>query len=62
LFFLPAVLILPRFWQLDGVWLSYAVADVLSFVLALVLFLRLMRELRNPSLASPPGRSSSSPS
>jgi putative MATE family efflux protein len=61
LFFLPAVLILPRFWQLDGVWLSYAVADVLSFVLALVLFLRLMRELRNPSLASPPGRSSSSP-
>ncbi len=60
LFFLPAVLILPRFWQLDGVWLSYPVADALAFVLALTLFLRQMRELRNPAFvpqlgSRPPG-------
>ena len=47
LFFLPAVLILPMFWQLDGVWLSYAMADALSFLLALVLFIRQMKELKS---------------
>ena len=51
-FFLPAVLILPKFWQLDGVWLSYSVADALSFVLALVLFIRQIRELKSPDFAA----------
>jgi Na+-driven multidrug efflux pump len=55
LFFLPAVFILPKFWQLNGIWLSYAVADALSFVLALMLFVGQMRELRDPDFAPQPG-------
>ena len=47
LFFLPAVLILPRFWQLDGVWFSFPVADALAFIMTLVLFLVVLRELKS---------------
>ena len=47
LFFLPAVLILPRFWQLDGVWFSFPVADSLAFIMTLVLFLVVLRELKS---------------
>ncbi len=34
-FQVAAVLILPIFWQLDGIWLSAVVAELLSFVLTL---------------------------
>ena len=46
LFFLPSILILPRFWELDGIWLSYPVADVLAFLFVLLLFLPEVRNLR----------------
>ncbi len=46
LFLLPLIFILPRFWQLDGIWLSVPVSDTLSFILTLVLFLREIRELK----------------
>jgi putative MATE family efflux protein len=46
LFFLPLLLILPRFWKLDGIWLSYPVADVLAFLFTLLLFLPEVRKLR----------------
>jgi putative MATE family efflux protein len=46
LFFLPLLLILPRFWKLDGIWLSYPVADVLAFLFTLLLFLPEVRNLR----------------
>jgi len=46
LFLLPAVLILPRFLQLDGVWLAFPVADALTFLLTLVLFTAQVRELK----------------
>jgi len=47
LFLIPLVLILPRFFQLAGVWMAFPVADVLSAVLTLVLLLRLREEWRH---------------
>jgi putative MATE family efflux protein len=46
LFLLPLILILPRFWQLEGLWLAVPIADVLSFILTLAIFLREMRNLK----------------
>jgi putative MATE family efflux protein len=37
LFLLPLVFILPNYWQLDGVWLAFPIADVLTFILVLIL-------------------------
>jgi len=63
LFFLPLILIFPRFWRLDGIWLSYPVADVLAFLFTLLLFLPEIRHIRrmkgaeaieSPSLSSSP--------
>jgi putative MATE family efflux protein len=50
LFLLPLILVLPRFWQLDGVWLSVPISDMLSFVLTLIIFLREIRNLRRLNL------------
>jgi putative MATE family efflux protein len=46
LFLIPLVLILPRYWQTDGVWLAHAVADGLSFFLVLFMVAPLLRELK----------------
>ena len=45
LMFLPVLLLLPRFLGLDGVWLSFPVADALAFLLTFVFFNRQMGEL-----------------
>lgn len=52
LFFLPAVLILPRFLGLNGVWASFPVADSLSFVLTVLLVLPQVRRFRRAALES----------
>jgi len=52
LFFLPAILILPRFLGLDGVWASFPVADSLSFVLTLLLLLPQIRRFRRAAQAT----------
>jgi len=59
LFLLPLVFILPKYWQLDGVWLAFPITDVLTFILVLVLiipqiraFRRLDQENRSQSLTS----------
>lgn len=46
LFLIPLVLMLPRFLQIDGVWLSFPIADALSFILTLALFVPQIRGLR----------------
>lgn len=43
LFLIPLVLILPQFFQLNGVWIAFPVSDGLSF---LVTFIMLAREYR----------------
>lgn len=52
LFLLPLVFILPRFLQLDGVWLSAPIADALSFILTLALFIPQIRELQRMELSA----------
>lgn len=34
IFLIPFLIILPRFWGLDGVWIALPVSDVISFVIA----------------------------
>ena len=43
--FLPAILLLPHILGLNGVILAQPVADVLSFVITIIMALRLHREL-----------------
>jgi len=45
-FLIPLVLILPRFLQLDGVWLAFPISDALTFVLTLILFIYQIIDLR----------------
>ncbi len=45
-FLIPAVLLLPRFLQLDGVWFSFPVSDFLTSFLTLVLTIPIIREFR----------------
>jgi len=46
LFLTPLVLILPRYWQLNGVWLSFPGSDVLTFLLTLALLIPLIRRFQ----------------
>ncbi len=52
LFLLPAVLILPQFLQLDGVWLSFPIADALSFMLTLALLAPQIREFKSMGMSA----------
>lgn len=45
-FLIPLVLILPRFLQLEGVWLAFPLADALTFLLTLALIYPLIKKLR----------------
>lgn len=45
IFFIPAILILPEFFEMHGVIYAQPVADALSFVLAFLLVMPLMRSL-----------------
>jgi Na+-driven multidrug efflux pump len=46
IFFLPLVIILPRFYQIDGIWISFPISDGLAFGFTLALFIPQMREFR----------------
>jgi putative MATE family efflux protein len=46
LFLVPAVLVLSRVWKLDGVFLSLPTADVLTFILAVILMVPIINEFR----------------
>ncbi len=45
-FFLPLLLILPRYYNLQGIWLAFSVSELLSALLALVFFISLWKELQ----------------
>ncbi|MEA4923721.1 MAG: MATE family efflux transporter [Syntrophomonadaceae bacterium] len=44
--FLPALIILPRIWQLNGIWLAFSLAEALSAILALYFLISLWRDLQ----------------
>ena len=39
-FFLPLIIILPRYYNIQGVWLAFSVSELLSALLALLFFIR----------------------
>ena len=43
--FIPLLLILPRIFGINGVWLTGAVADVVSFLITAVFMLKEMKRL-----------------
>lgn len=45
-FFLPALIILPGYYNLNGVWLAFSVTEFLSGLLAIFFFVRLWKELQ----------------
>ncbi len=47
LFFIPVVLVLPHFLKMTGLEISQSISDVLTFVVALPLQLKVLRNLRN---------------
>ena len=46
IFFIPALMILPRVFGLNGVWLAGPVADSLAFIISIVAIILEMRSLR----------------
>jgi Na+-driven multidrug efflux pump len=46
LFFIPLVLILPRFFGLNGLMLTQAIADIMAFMVAVPLTIRVLKELK----------------
>lgn len=51
LFLIPLILILPSQIGLKGIWLTMPLADMLSFILSLVLYIRLEKNLRSTKIA-----------
>jgi Na+-driven multidrug efflux pump len=58
LFLIPLILILPRFWQLDGVWLAFPITEALTFLLTLALLIPQVRELKSSDLLNQKGATS----
>ena len=46
LFFLPMLLILPNFYQVDGVWMAQPISDVISVVVAVVMLTNYIKKLK----------------
>lgn len=46
-FFLPAIIILPHYFSLNGVWLAFSISEGLSILLAFVFFVRLWKDLQD---------------
>ena len=43
LFLIPLLLILPKFWQLSGIWIAFPIADILA---AFITFVMLKKQIR----------------
>lgn len=46
LFFLPMLIILPNFYQVDGVWMAQPISDVISVVVAVVMLTNYIKKLK----------------
>ena len=51
LFMVVPVLILPKFFEMDGVWLSLTLGELLSLVMAVFYFIKYRNMWRAPSAA-----------
>jgi Na+-driven multidrug efflux pump len=55
LFLIPLILILPRFIEMDGIWWSFPVAEILTFCLTMTLFTRQVMAFRRTDLKEKSG-------
>lgn len=46
LFLLPLLIILPRIFKLDGVWMSLPTADTIAFIMAIIMMMKYMRKFK----------------
>lgn len=46
LFLLPLLIVLPRFFGLDGVWISIPAADFIASVIAVLMIIRYMKKFK----------------
>lgn len=51
LFFIPAVLILPKFMDILGIQLAQPISDVFTFILTLVIVIPILKELKDKNIA-----------
>lgn len=51
LFLIPLIMILPRFIGLDGLWISFALSDLFTFVLVMIMLFPQVRNFRKEALA-----------
>jgi putative MATE family efflux protein len=51
LFLIPAILILPRFLELDGVWWAFPITDFMTFALVMSMLIPVLLEMRKQNLA-----------
>lgn len=52
LFLIPAVVILPRLYELDGVWAAFPVSDLLAFLLSGFMLFRIYRIFKERKVSS----------
>jgi putative MATE family efflux protein len=55
LFLIPAVLILPRIWKIDGVFLSFPASDGLTLLMTIILLIPVFKEFRNSTASEKQG-------
>jgi len=55
-FLIPAVLVLPRFLQLRGVFLSFPTSDALTFILTIILLTPVIKEFRRAAAIEKQGK------
>ena len=46
LFFLPMLLVLPQFYQVDGVWMAQPISDVVSVVVAVTMLMKYIKRFK----------------
>jgi Na+-driven multidrug efflux pump len=47
LFLIPLILILPNFFGLSGIWISFPIADFSAFSVTMIFFLREMKKFKS---------------
>jgi putative MATE family efflux protein len=58
-FLIPAVLLMARYWQLDGVFLAFPVSDVLTLILVIALLSPIINQFRRDAAAFKAGQAES---
>jgi len=52
LFLIPLIYILPRYLDVDGIWLAFPISDGLTFVLTVILLIPQIKELRRTDVTT----------